>query len=172
MEPSLLEVDDSSFVNLDVIDFPETWLQGDMFPDPQLDSEFHNGILNTSPPSYPESCPHALDPYYQRFTDTSYTSEDLLATNTWEGLSTIPSETNLSKSLYGKTLESSVTRNRLSEQPADDSCSAEPTKAMARPFRTPTTRKRRRLSEFTREKAKFVRRVGACLRCRVYKEPV
>ena len=173
MEPSLPEFDDSWFLDLDGTRCSDIWPQDELLSGSKPDNDLHDGIFDFSPHRDLVFWRKAPDQDQQPVHDDSYALGDLFTKNRWEMDSMVPLGINHSKPPNGGTSDCFATDSFLSEQPAVESRSKEPAGALFSPSSPKTkTRKRRHLSDSTREKAKSVRQAGACLRCRIYKEPV
>ena len=173
MESSLPAFDDSWLLDLDVPRFPEIRPQDEMLSGPQPDNGSHDRTFNPSPHENQGSWQHALDRDQHPVSDASYSLGEWLTNNSWEKDLTVGLESDFSKPSNRDAFDCFTTNSILSKQPAFGSRSREPAEALMPPSSPKAkTRKRRALSDSTRAKAKSVRRAGACLRCRVYKEPV
>lgn len=165
MELSLPGFDDSWFTDPDVTMFPDIWSPVDMSSGPQPETEVHkNPTPHRDPGSSRNTADHDQQPVGK---------EVLFANDSWEIDPTVQLGTDLAKPSEGKDFDFFATDSAIFEQSAVGPRSGEPTQALIPvPSQSAETRKRRRLTDLTREKARAVRRVGACLRCRLYKEPV
>ena len=173
VEPSLPEFDDSWLLDIDVTGFPEIRLQDETISEPQLDTDSYHENIDHSRQGGSRSRRSTLDQGQQPLSQGSYAPGKLFASDSWEVEPTIQSGINLPSPLNEEPFDFFATDFFLSEQTTVGSGSREPAKALVPPSCAKSrTRKRRRLSDSTREKVKSVRRAGACLRCRVYKEPV
>lgn len=170
MEFSLPVFDDSWFPDPDITMFPDTWPPAEMSSGPQPESE-----LQDNPTPYRDLTSSRNNPDHdqQPVDGASCALEDLFANDFWEIDPTVRLGTDLANHSDGGIFDLSATDLTLSEQSAVGNRSRKPTQALL-PFSSPRakTRKRRRLTDLARQKASAVRRVGACLRCRLYKEPV
>ena len=173
VEPSLPGFDDSWLLDIDVTGFPEIRLHDEIITEPQLDSDSYHGIIDHSRHRGSRSRRTTLDQGQQPLSEGSYALGKPLPNDYWEVESTVQSGVNLSNPLNEEPFEFFATDSLLSERTTIGSSPREPTRTSVPPSCAKSkTRKRRRLSDSTKEKVKSVRRAGACLRCRVYKEPV
>ena len=170
MELSLPGFDDSWFRGLDVTMFPDIWSPVEISSGPQPEGELQN---NPTPHGDPGSSRNTPDHDQQPVGNASYALEDLFANDSWEIDPTVQLGTDLANPSDGENFEFFAADSTLSEPSAVGPRSGEPAQALF-PFSSPVakTRNRRHLTDSTREKVRAVRRVGACLRCRLYKEPV
>ena len=172
-QPSLPGFDDSWLPNIDVTGIPEIWPQDGIISEPQSDTYSYQGIINDSQYRESRSRRRTPDQSQQPLGEGSYALGKPFASNSWEVDSMVQSEISLSRPLNEEPFDFFPIDSLLSERTTVESRSREPTKALVSPSCAKAkTRKRRRSSDSTKEKVKSVRRAGACLRCRVYKEPV
>lgn len=173
MEPLLPEFDDSWVLDLDFEKLSEIWPEEEILSGLRRDEGSYDGVFDSLPHRDTGFWQNAPDQNHQPISNASYDLGEFLTSNSWKIDSAVQSGTSHSRPWDGETLGCLATDSILSEQPAVGSCPKEPMDSFIPPSSSKAkTRKRRRLSDFTREKAKSVRRVGACLRCRLYKEPV
>lgn len=153
--------------------FSETWPQDKISLGPQPENDLHDEIFSPSPHRDRGSWQNAPNQDQQPVSNTDYARQGLSTNSYWELDPTVQFEADLSKPFHGEVFDGLATDLVLSQPPAVGSCSGKPTELLV-PLSSPIAkkRKRRRLSDSTKEKVKSVRRAGACLRCRVYKEPV
>ncbi len=171
--PAKPRFDDLGCLDLDVLRFPEIWPQDETLSGSLPDNDLYDSIFEPSP--YRDLGCWRNPPIQEQkpISDASHAPGELFTDNFWETDSAIQSDLNLLTPFDGEIFDYLATDSILSERPAVGAHSrglAEEPILSACP--KAKTRKRRRLSDTTREKAKSVRRAGACLRCRVYKEPV
>ena len=173
MKPSLPFFDDSWILDLDVESFPDLWPQDEILSRPKQVEESYDEISNAFPQRDRGSWQNAPDQGHQPVSNAGYDLEEFLMNNSWEIDSVVQSRISASKSSEGNIFDCLATDSMLPEQPVVESRFTIPTDTLAPPSSSKVkTRKRRRLSDSTKAKAKSVRRVGAYLRCRLYKEPV
>lgn len=170
MELSLPGFYDSWFPDPDVTMSPDIWPPVEMSSGPQPESELQNDLTPHRDPGVSQNTP---DHDQQLVGNSSYALGDLFANDSWEIDPPVQSGTDFAKPSDGGDFDFFATDSTPSEQSAVRPRSGQPAQTLL-PFSSPRakTRKRRYLTDSTREKAMAVRRVGACLRCRLYKEPV
>ena len=165
--------DYSGCLDLDVSRFPEIWPQDEMLSGSLPDNDLYDSIFEPSPYRDPGCWRNPPIQEQKPVSDASHAPGDLFADSFWETDSAIQSDLNLLTPFDGVIFDCLATDSILSERPAVGAHSRELVEEPILPACLKAkTRKRRRLSDSTREKTKSVRRAGACLRCRVYKEPV
>ncbi len=170
VEPRL---DDSGFLDLDVSRFPEIWSQDKILSGSLPDNDLFDLIFKPSPYRDPGCWRNPPIQDQQPVSDANYAPGEFFTDNFWEIDSAIQSDLNPLPPFDGENFDCLAADSILSERPAVESHCRELAEAPILPACPKAkTRKRRRLSDSAREKAKSVRRAGACLRCRVYKEPV
>lgn len=170
MELSLPGFDDACFLDPDVTMSLDIWPPVEMSSGRQLESELQNNLTPHRDPRFSQNTP---DHDQQPVGNASHALEDLFANDSWEMDPHSSREQILRSLLTEGNFDFFATDSTPSEQSAVCPRSGEPAQAPL-PFSSPRakTRKRRHLTDSTREKAMAVRRVSACLRCRLYKEPV
>ena len=165
--------DDSWLLDLDVTGLPDIWPQDESIDGPQSNIVSPYGTLDPTRHRGSKSQPNTPDQGQRPPGEVSYALEDLFTNNLWDVEPMIQSGINLSRPLNEEAFDCFATDSFLAEPTTWESGSREPANSLV-PLSgsNEKARKRRRLSDSTREKMKSVRRVGACLRCRTYKEPV
>lgn len=137
------------------------------------DSDVRNGTFESWSHRHPGSWQNFSDQDQQLVSDTDYSLGKQTLNTSLEIDSTIQSDFDLLWPSDRGIPDCFATGSVQSEQSAVRSHAGDAAEAEVPPsLLSAKTKKRRRLSGPTKEKAKSVRRVGACLRCRVYKESV
>ena len=173
VEPSLPGFDDSWLLDIDVTGISEVRPQDEITSEPQSDTDSYYGILKHSRHRGSRSRRNTPDQGQQPLSEGSYALGQPFGNSPWEVESMFQSEKNLSRPLNQAVFDCFATDSVISEQALVASRSWQPARPLV-PHSCPKerTRKRRRLSDSTKEKVKSVRKAEACLRCRIYREPV
>ena len=172
VEPSLPEFDDSKLPHIDVTGFPDIWPQHNLIAEPQSDVDSNYEFLSLSRQRGSNFQRNSPDEGQQPPSEGIYPLEELFTDKPWQVNSIDQSEMKLSRPLNEEAFDCFATDSILSEPRIHGTCSIEPPELVPPSCPEPKTRKRRRLSDSNKENVNSVRRSGACLRCRIYKEPV
>ena len=175
-EPPPPAPDDSWLLDLDVTGLPglpDIWPQDESIAGPQSNTVSYYGTPDPARHRGSKSRRNTPDQGQRPPREVSYALGDLFTNNPWEVESMVQSGINLSRPFNEEAFDCFATDSFPAEPTTFGSGSREPANSLV-PLSCSKgkTRKRRRLSDSTKEKMKSVRRVGACLRCRIYKEPV
>ena len=173
MEPSLLEFDDLKLPHIDVTGFPDIGPQDELIAGPQSGVDSNDEFLSLAQQRVPKAQRNTPDKGQQPPSEGIYAVEELFTDNPGGANSMVQLGMKVSKPLNEEAFDCFAADSIFSEPMTYGSRSIEPAESLVPPScPKPKTRKRRRLSDSTKEKLSSVRSAGACLRCRTYKEPV